>query len=516
MIWDFVEINPLAHSGGWTGAYEDIATVIETNKVINEIGQAEQCSATNHILADDCVSALITDPPYYDSIPYADLSDFFYVWIRQIMKFSLPQLTKESLTPKEEEAIWNPSRKLQNGLPKDKAFYELQMSKALLEGRRITKPDGISVVVFAHKSTSGWEALLQALVSTGWRITASWAIDTERASRTNAIGTASLASSVHLVCRPRENSDGSLQTDTVGEWSKVLQELPKRIHEWLPRLRDEGIVGADAIFACLGPALEIFSRYERVEKSSGEVVPLRDYLESVWAAVSKEALQMIFTGADASGFEPDARLTAMWLWTLSTAQSGTDLESRVINALNPNEEADDDDEETSGKAKTAGFSLEFDTARKIAQGMGINLEELRGTVEIKGELARLLAVKERSNILFGNAGESVVTKQATRKKSLQQSLFAEMEAETETSVGGWHFADESRKGDTVLDRLHQAMLFFAANRSEALKRFLVEDGVGQDERFWRLANALSALYPTNSEEKRWVDGILARKKGLGF
>ena len=344
----------------------------------------------------------------------------------------------------------------------------------------------------------------------GWVVTSSWAIDTEMSNRTQAHGAASLQSSVHIVCRPRT-------TNITGEWSKVLQELPRRIHEWMPRLRDEGIVGADAIFACLGPALEIFSRYERVEKSSGEVVPLRDYLESVWAAVSKEALQMIFAGADASGFEPDARLTAMWLWTLSTAQGNTDLESRVINALNPNEEVDDDDEEeSSGKAKKVGFSLEFDTARKIAQGMGINLEELRGTVEIKGELARLLAVKERSNVLFGNTNETTAAKNVTRKKNLQQNLFVEAEERVETGVGGWNFADESRKGETVLDRLHQAMLFFAANRSEALKRFLVEDGVGEDERFWRLANALSALYPTNSEEKRWVDGILARKKGLGF
>ena len=90
----------------------------------------------------------------------------------------------------------------------------------------------------------------------------------------------------------------------------------------MPRLAQEGVVGADAIFACLGPALEIFSRYSRVEKASGEVVTLREYLEQVWGAVAKEALNLIFTGADASGFEEDARLTAMWLWTLTTKDEG--------------------------------------------------------------------------------------------------------------------------------------------------------------------------------------------------
>ena len=97
------------------------------------------------------------------------------------------------------------------------------------------------------------------------------------------------------------NPDGSLRTDEVGDWRDVLHELPRRIHEWMPRLASEGVVGADAIFACLGPALEIFSRYSRVEKSSGEAVTLKEYLERVWAAVSKEALNMIFSGADATG-----------------------------------------------------------------------------------------------------------------------------------------------------------------------------------------------------------------------
>mgnify|MGYP001568109074 CR=1 FL=1 len=517
IVWDFVEPVPISESAGSIkNSLEWILSVINSLTPVKGNAQVERVSATKHILPDDICDAIITDPPYYFSVPYAELSDYFYVWLRRALREVHPDLFNFALTPKEDECIQNLPHSEVSHLQKDSKFYEDSMSLALSEARRIANPKAVSVVVFAHTETDAWEALLSALINSGWCITASWAIDTEMSSRMIAQRQSSLASSVHLVCRPRENSDGSLQTNTVGEWSKVLQELPRRIHEWMPRLRDEGIVGADAIFACLGPALEIFSRFERVEKSSGEVVPLRVYLESVWAAVSKEALKMIFAGADASGFEPDARLTAMWLWTLSTAQGNTDLESRVINALNPNEEADDDEEESTGKAKTAGFSLEFDTARKIAQGMGINLEELRGTVEVKGELARLLAVKERSNVLFGTTNETTDAKTATRKKNPQPNLFAEVEETIETGVGGWNFADESRKGETVLDRLHQAMLFFAANRSEALKRFLVEDGVGQDERFWRLANALSALYPTNSEEKRWVDGILARKKGLGF
>src|SRR5712692_4468404 len=195
------------------------------------------------------------------------------------------------------------------------------MTKAMSESRRFLRPDGISIVVFAHKSTAGWEAQLQAMVDAGWIMTGSWPIDTEMGTRLRAQGQARLASSVHLVCRPRENPDGSVRTDEIGDWRDVLHELPLRIHAWMPRLAEEGVVGADAIFACLGPALEIFSRYSSVEKASGQTVHLREYLEQVWAAVAKEALAVVFQGADASGFEEDARLTAMWLWTLFAGQT---------------------------------------------------------------------------------------------------------------------------------------------------------------------------------------------------
>jgi hypothetical protein len=143
------------------------------------------------------------------------------------------------------------------------------------------------------------------------------------------------------------------------------------------------VVGADAIFACLGPALEIFSRYARVEKASGEQVTLKEYLEHVWAAVAREALNMVFQGADATGLEPDARLTAMWLWTLGGGkdQTAEDAEERRV------EEGDDEEESSANLRALSGFILEYDAARKIAQGLGAHLEQLMTVVEIKGEKA---------------------------------------------------------------------------------------------------------------------------------
>ena len=314
MMMDYGEVNPLAGAGGspesavWriASAIRDVAKAIDTQ------GEVNLSSADEHVLPEDSADLLVTDPPYYNAVPYADISDFFYVWLRRTVGEVLPDLFREELSPKDREicemAGWDPARYSH----KDKSFFEGKMTAAFRQAREYVTPSGQGVVVFAHKTTSGWEAMLQALVDAGWVITASWPIDTEMASRLRARNSAVLASSVHLVCRPRENPDGSVTSGEVGDWRDVLAELPRRIHDWMPRLAEEGVVGADAIFACLGPALEIFSRFSRVEKSSGEAVPLREYLEQVWAAVSKEALSMIFKDADTAGLEPDARLTAMW------------------------------------------------------------------------------------------------------------------------------------------------------------------------------------------------------------
>lgn len=508
MVWDYVEPVPLSESAGSLGnALEWILTVIEANTCIKGNGQVEQASATAHPLPNDSADAVITDPPYYAAIPYADLSDFFYSWLRKSLKEVHPSLFSEKLSPKNDECV-SLSHRAAMYRHKDGPWFENMMASACAEGRRIDKPNGIGVYVFANKETSGWEAMLNALITSGWTVTASWPIDTEMGSRLRAKDSAALASSVHLVCRPRENSDGTVRMDEIGDWRDVLQELPRRIHEWMPRLAEEGVVGADAIFACLGPALEIFSRYSRVEKASGEAVTLNEYLEQVWAAVAKEALTMIFTGADTTGFEEDARLTAMWLWTLNAGNTNG------ANGDCPDEhEPDDDSEGAAKKPKATGFVLEYDAARKIAQGLGAHLEDLSSLVEVAGEQARLLPVAERAAHLFGkDQGKAAPAK---KKKAPQLDLFKALE---QAEGGESSFGDTKveRHGETVLDRIHQSMILFAAGRGEALKRFLVEDGVGRDQRFWRLAQALSALYPSHTEEKRWVDGVLARKKGLGF
>jgi len=510
IIWDYAEVNGLSGStGDFLGAIDWINRVLERECYsIPHRAQIGKNSAISSPLPDDSAQAFITDPPYYDAVPYADLSDFFYVWLKRSIGDLHPDILSDNLTPKKGEIVQLAERNKAYSF-KTRTYYENLMTQAMSEGRRVLQPNGIGIVVFAHKTTEGWEAQLQAMLDAGWIVTGSWPIDTERPGRLRANNSAALASSIHLVCRPREKQDGSLLEVRIGDWRDVLTELPIRIREWLPRLSSEGIVGADAIFACLGPALEVYSRYSSVEKASGEKVSLKEYLEEVWAAVSREALTMIFEGAETIGFEEDARLTAMWLWTLRTSINGdgsTDLE-----------DFDDDDNDNAKSGIVSGYGMEYDAARKIAQGLGAHLENLGQILEIKGSTATLLPVSARTKYLFGKESSRPLparkTKTAKQLRFDRKGEIINIEQELDEN---WERDLAGSVGKTVLDRVHQSMILFGAGRGEALKQFLLREGVGRDPLFWRLAQALSALYPSGSEEKRWVDGVLARKKSYGL
>ncbi|MBN2536458.1 MAG: hypothetical protein JXB88_26475 [Spirochaetales bacterium] len=145
--------------------------------------------------------------------------------------------------------------------------------------------------------------------------------------------------------------------------------------------------------------------------------------------------------------------------------------------------------------------------------MGVYLENLKHLVVIKGETAILLPVAARTKHLFGKDTESPGS---VRTKRREPTLFDFDESFIEQESESWKGDMEGQAGKTILDQLHQCMILFAANRSEALKRFLIEQGIGNNPLFWRLAQSLSALYPTGTDEKRWVDGLLAKKKGFGF
>lgn len=355
----------------------------------------------------------------------------------------------------------------------------------------------------------------------GWTITASWPIATERPGRLRSQNSAALATSVHLIARPRLG-------ESVGDWAGVLRELPARVGRWMERLQSEGVRGADLVFACIGPALEIFSRYSKVEAADGRNVGLAEYLEKVWEVVGRTALAQVLDSAEtrarngaAGAVEEDARLTALFLWTLQST-AGEDPQSGDDDDARAEDEPDDEDEGRTSDRKPKGYSLVFDVVRRFAQPLGINLPAWDGRIiEIKKGVVRLLPVTERARQLFGAEGATAVAERLERAPSrdtLQGSLFPEEAAGSEAprvrgrsrKRAAGQSGKESLTGRpqaTTLDRVHAAMLLQRAGRANALRALIkAEQERGPD--FERLANALSALYPKDSEEKRLLDAML--------
>jgi len=525
MSWDFPEMFPLVdYAGGLSNALEDVINAVSTvATAAGSVGQIEVADAAEHPLPDMTVSVWFTDPPYYFAIPYADLSDFFFVWLKRALpghpglvdRFDL----SNPLTHKNRElcemAHWDPDRYAH----KNQEFFEEGMRTAFAEGRRVLREDGVGCVVFAHKTTEGWEALLSGMSRAGWTITGSWPVATERGARLRARESADLATSVHLICRPRPDHAG------VGDWADVLRELPKRVGDCMERLQGEGVRGADLVFACIGPALEIFSRHTKVETAEGREVTLAEYLEKVWEVVGRSALAQVLGTAEAKArngaagaFEEDARLTALFLWTLQSTNG--EAEDSASDEGEDGEPSDEDDEEGSSRVKAKGFTLVFDVVRRFAQPLGIELPKWEGRViETKKGVVRLLPIKERAKQLFGEDGAQAVAARLEQEVAigtnpLQGMLFPDMRPSDapviRTKRGRIDVSDESlaaAREATTLDRVHAAMLLQAGGRTNALRALLkAEQERGPD--FLRLANAFSALYPKGSEEKRLIDAML--------
>ena len=536
--WDFAEAQPLSES---TGSFIDrvhatCETIGALARAFRSAGQVTLADARRLNLPDEAAAAWFTDPPYYDAIPYSDLADFFFVWLRRALP-SHPLLrdpfdTENPLTPKTQEIVQDETREAA-GRRKNRDFFEVAMRDAFAEGRRILNPQGTGCVVFAHKTTEGWEALLSGMVRARWTITASWPITTEMPNRLRARESAALAASIHLVCRPR------FEDASVGDWGEVYRELPGRIGNWMERLSGEGVRGADLVFACIGPAMEVYSRYSRVEDAEGREIPLggdptaaephkRGFLAYVWETVGRIALGQVLGTAEAkarngssAALEEDARLTALFLWTLqSTATNGNGDSGE---GAGDDEAEDEEEEDTDERRPKKGLSLIFDVVRRFAQPLGIHLDLWEGRIiEIDKGVVRLLPVSERAEQLFGKDGATAVASRieagARRDPQMRFDFVLNPEddaprvrargrkpAEATARVGDEDLA--ARREATTLDRVHAAMLLQSAGRANALRVFLhAEQDRGPD--FLRLANALSALYPKESEEKRLLDAML--------
>lgn len=353
MVWDYAEANPFnPEAAGWPTAIQ------KTNESIAHSSQASQMptavlrgTATRLPFEDNFLDAIITDPPYYDAVPYSDLSDFFYVWLKRTIGHLYPEHFRTPLTPKREEAVQNPVRHGGDN-KKAKQFFEDMMAQAFREMHRTLKPNGEATVVFAHKSTEAWETLISALIQAGFKVETSWPLHTERPGRLRAQNSAALASSTFLNCTKRLEGG-------VGFFIDVRREMQEAIRPQLEEFWQAGIRGADFFMSAIGPGLEAYSRFDAVKRADGRMVEVGDFLDEVRKIVLEFALERVL-GTKALGVvDAPTQFALLALWAY-------------------------------------GPELPSDEARKLAQSAGVEISELGSLVQEKGDKALVKLSKDRS------------------------------------------------------------------------------------------------------------------------
>ena len=316
MVWDFAEVNPLSHIGGsFEKSVRIVADVLDNlpEKVLS--GAVSQRNATD--IETDRPVLVSTDPPYYDNVPYADLSDFFYVWLRRSLASAYPELLGTVLVPKAEELVADPFR--HGGREQARAFFEQGMNRAFAKMRDVGDERFPATIYYAFKqaendeaesdevsqtagsrSSTGWETFLQGLIDTRWQIDGTWPLRTERAGRIRDNASNALASSIVLVCRVRpENAGLASRRDFL---AALKQELP----EALRNLQKGNIAPVDLAQAAIGPGMAVFSRYARVLETDGSLMGVRTALSLI-----NQSLDEVLAEQEGE-FDADTRWALAW------------------------------------------------------------------------------------------------------------------------------------------------------------------------------------------------------------
>ena len=304
MTWTFAEVNPFsASTQNWMSQVKFVAEAIENLPVSANDSKAYQADAATTMHAADG-PIIVTDPPYYKNVGYADLSDFFYVWLRPLLRDIYPELFGGMATPKDEEITASPR------FEDTTRHFEESLSKALLRLREHCSKEFPSSIFYAYKqqkkehdgiTSTGWETMLTAVVNAGFQIVAAWPMRTEQAKGQKTNKNA-LTSSILLVCRPRpEDAPPITRTE-------FLQELKKEMPLALDRLtRITNIRPVDLAQVAIGPGMEVYSRYSKVVRVSGEIVPIREVLKHI----NKEITH--YHEKETGELDPESQFCLTWL-----------------------------------------------------------------------------------------------------------------------------------------------------------------------------------------------------------
>ena len=286
MTWDYPECNTMGNSvGGFSPIVQYIADCIDTLPRETVSGESSQYNAQVDCgLRNIMVS---TDPPYYDNIGYADLSDFFYVWMRRSLKSTYPKLFRTMLVPKAEELIATPYRH-EGSVEAARDFFEDGMLQTCRQIYKYAREDVPVTIYYAYKqsetdeedgksqtASTGWETMLNAIIQAGFCITGTWPARTEQATRSVSMGTNALASSIVLVCRKRP--EGAPFTTR----RSFINELKRELRPALRKLQQSNLAPVDLAQSSIGPGMGIFSKYSKVVESDGSDMTVRSALQAI-------------------------------------------------------------------------------------------------------------------------------------------------------------------------------------------------------------------------------------------
>jgi len=501
MNWDYSETNPIASSSGtYDGHVEWIAEVIE------HCENAQQRAPDSRVIKTSATKTttennwdlVLTDPPYYDAIPYSDLMDFFYVWLRRALYGLTPEIDAsftQPLSPKWETnqndgELVDDSSRFGGDKELSKATYESGMYRAFQSCHRSLRADGRLVVVFAHKHPDAWETLASAIIHAGFVVDGSWPIQTEMGNRTRALSSAALSSSVWLVCKKRS------EAARPGWDNRVLDTMQANIYTRLREYWDAGIRGPDFVWAATGPALEAYSQHPVVKKANApnEFMTVSEFLHHVRRIVVDFVVGRILSrdGAEAvSGLDDvtnyyllhrhdfglgDAPVGACILYAVSCSLTDTALVDQVDILFHSGGQA-----EAEAEAEEDGDGEEAATDEE-------------DTVEGSGSKVRLKAWNQRKRPAMGY--DPAIDSPRARANAATPLLFPDMERPT-----------PKLRVVPLIDQVHRLMQLWKAGDVVKVNDYLDARALSKNTLFHKLLQALIELAPAGSEERALLESI---------
>jgi adenine-specific DNA methylase len=449
MVWDFVEVNPLSGMTGdftsaldWITAYLDGATIPRGRDVTVLLRDARLPASRPPIV-------VVTDPPYYDAINYANLSDFFYVWLKRSLHFLGSAGFSTPLTPKRDQIVMTPVAAVGDkttAREAARAAYVDGMAQAF-DAMASGSPQTVGVV-FAHTDPNAWGTLIDGLLHARLVPDASWPIDTELENKVSNLGQARLKTSVWMACRPREIDAPEAFLDD------VLREMKPVIRERLLDFWNRGIRGADFFISAIGPALSVFGRHPRVLKPSGEEVSVREFLDIVRRESTEVALEQVLGGSTLGQVDPVTRLYLTWAWSYSKSA----LDAGDVHAL--------------GLATGTDYGL--------ITRPGSIAEETR---EKSKKMVRLKTIADRGkNDPSTGSGQGL----------------------GEVTAG---------RAPALVDQLHLAAFLWSRNQAVALGDYREELGETRWQALRVLGQAVAECLPDGDEDRRLINGLLGSAAG---